>query len=438
MDDLLRQSGYRNYSEWKEAFERELNASAAGFVRIGYILKVARDTDVLVEAGYSSVTEYAKAEYGLSKDIVSRWMAINDKYSKGGYSPELEEKYAGYGVAKLQEMLTLPDHIADEIPPEMTRAEIQDIKREIKDEDSITELEVMMEEPPEERPLMEQVLRQLFYDHRELYTMTLRLQAMAAEFETNIIARSENVMDLLAPKGMRIEMVRISQIGRIMLTIRGTDYPIVLVNHRTQEKQEYPWRDFLCHLTNIFRDTVGLSIEEAWENEYGEPYKVAPPEPEPTPEPPKKEKKPAPKKPTAEERKKKAPKPEEKEEPKTEPVSQVEEDVESGAQEDSQSMDEQTEDTVVAEPEKEEVAPVQPDGISDEEEDTVEDEPERVTGEIVREEKGQLELLRDVSWLEKYITESKYDMALAAAEGIVRTLERKVKREQETDCIEDI
>lgn len=78
--------------------------------------------------------EFAKAEYNLSKDQVSRFIAINDKYSIDGYSDRLQEKYEGYGVAKLAEMLTLPEVVEDIIEPEMTRAEIQEIKREVREE----------------------------------------------------------------------------------------------------------------------------------------------------------------------------------------------------------------------------------------------------------------------------------------------------------------
>lgn len=39
------------------------------------------------------IAEFAKAEYGLSKDIVSRYIAINDRYSEGGYSDRLQDKY---------------------------------------------------------------------------------------------------------------------------------------------------------------------------------------------------------------------------------------------------------------------------------------------------------------------------------------------------------
>ena len=39
------------YQEFKKAFDAELYNQAEGFVRTGYLLKKARDTDILRESG---------------------------------------------------------------------------------------------------------------------------------------------------------------------------------------------------------------------------------------------------------------------------------------------------------------------------------------------------------------------------------------------------
>lgn len=70
---------YRNYAEYKQELDTELKKTAEGFVRIGYLLKVARDTRILAESGYQNVVEFAKAEYGIDKTQVSRFMNINDR-----------------------------------------------------------------------------------------------------------------------------------------------------------------------------------------------------------------------------------------------------------------------------------------------------------------------------------------------------------------------
>ena len=57
----------KTYREYKAELDGELQRTAEGFVRIGYLLKVARDTNILKESGYVNVVEFAKAEYGIDK-----------------------------------------------------------------------------------------------------------------------------------------------------------------------------------------------------------------------------------------------------------------------------------------------------------------------------------------------------------------------------------
>lgn len=93
-----------------------------GFVQIGYYLKIARDTHVLQESGYKSVTDFAAAEYGLDKSAVSRFIAINDRFAEDGYSDRLKDQYRGMGRAKLSVMLLLPEEITEELTPDYSKS----------------------------------------------------------------------------------------------------------------------------------------------------------------------------------------------------------------------------------------------------------------------------------------------------------------------------
>ena len=66
----------RTYGEFKAATDREVYNQAEGFVRLGYLLRKAEDTDILKESGYRTVTEFAKAEYGLTETYVSRYKRV--------------------------------------------------------------------------------------------------------------------------------------------------------------------------------------------------------------------------------------------------------------------------------------------------------------------------------------------------------------------------
>lgn len=263
------------YSEFKEQLDTEIKKSVESFVKIGYLLKIARDTEILYESGYPSMVEFAKGEYNLSKDQVSRFIAINDKYSVDGYSDKLQERYEGYGVAKLAEMLTLPDAVADIIEPEMTRAEIQEIKREVKEEQAITDIEVMIEKKDadlEDLTLLQKFIHQYFYENR------LDFIAMAAVIEDElptIDKTIEETLSVLAPSGIATKKVRIPGIGKLFLSIKGKDNNLELVNVRANETESIPWTDFLYNITQLYER--GTSKTD-WEQYYHEPFAEQKPE----------------------------------------------------------------------------------------------------------------------------------------------------------------
>lgn len=264
MNDLMK---IDTYKEFKTALETELKNQAEGFVRTGYLLKKARDTEILKESGYTSVAEFAAQEYGLSKDIVSRYIAINDRYSVNGYSEQLQEKYKGYGVAKLQEMLVLPDSIVELTSPEMSKREIQTVKKEYKEEAEKGDIEVMLEgQNPEQEQLtvLHKFLNQYFYENREKYI------ELAAVMEGQLTSDEavEKVLDVMAPSGMAIIPVRIRGIGKLMLSIKGKDNDVVLLNIRNDEKETLSWNMFIAsmHSENVSR--------EKWEEIYNEPFEV--------------------------------------------------------------------------------------------------------------------------------------------------------------------
>lgn len=118
-----------NWLALKGQLEEELRGAAAGFVRIGYLLRKIDETEGYKNDGSKSLSEWAKDNYGLSATAVSRFMAINKRYSVEGYSDQLKLEYAQYGSAKLSEMLALPDADLEMVSPEMKREDIREIKK---------------------------------------------------------------------------------------------------------------------------------------------------------------------------------------------------------------------------------------------------------------------------------------------------------------------
>ena len=144
MNDIVYTNSYEDY---KVEVGTELLKTSESFVRIGYLLKVARDTDVLNGTEYEgNYMKFAEKEFGLEKTQVSRFIRINDKFSVGGNSPELVEQYQGFGTRKLGIMLTLPDEVVEELSPEYTVKDMEEISEELKEEQKVSPLEAYAEE----------------------------------------------------------------------------------------------------------------------------------------------------------------------------------------------------------------------------------------------------------------------------------------------------
>ena len=265
------------YSDFKAAMDQEVRNVTQGFVRMGYLLKVARDTDILAESGYKTVAEFAAAEYGMNETYVSRFIGINDRYSEDGYSDHLQEKYQGYGMSLLAEMLTLPESIADAIPQGVTRQEIREIKREYEAEQKITPMEVMLEGQQagvEDLGMTGMAMRQYFYLHREQFADLAPIIDREEYSEDSV----ERIMEVLAPSGVAVLMVRVQGVGRLMISIRGKDQDVEVQNVRSLEKESPTWVGFLYILKLIY---AGLDLSDpkaSWEQVYGEEYKEEEPQ----------------------------------------------------------------------------------------------------------------------------------------------------------------
>lgn len=287
----------KTYQEYKQELDAVLTRTAEDFVQIGYLLKVARDTNILAESGYATVTDFAKAEYGIDKTQVSRFISINDRFSEDGYSDHLLTSYKGFGYAKLTLMLQIPDEINEVLPPTLSKAEIQDIKDEVDAESKVTDIEVEIEKaeaaavtdkpmlPPEGSPLYRN-LWQLGKEQEDLF----RKLWMVCFMET--ASRNRNnaeIIDVLIPQGDAVYTVRIPGERRTQIIVNSDGATIV--NLKTLERSKYT-EDQICLAVRSLVDG-GSSPEEQYKMLYGEDLtpeepEIAPVQPDETP----KEKKP--------------------------------------------------------------------------------------------------------------------------------------------------
>ena len=247
MEEIKSFEQIKTLDELTGALNSELNRAAISFVRIGYLLKTARDTDILKDSQYANMNEYAQDRFGLDKSQVSRFININDRFSIGGYSEHLKVEYEGYGQAKLALMLTLPDEINAELSPEYSKADIQAVKDEYDAEQKITPLEAMAEPAPsqpetEGDEFVALIVKQINDEHPEPIN----------DFHFNVrpLAEQMGITDHWEPDIKECYMpdeecaynIRISGQGRFLITMR--DKEITATNMRSLEKSSLSWEEF--------------------------------------------------------------------------------------------------------------------------------------------------------------------------------------------------
>lgn len=264
-----------NFVTLKQALGQELTKTSQSFVRIGYLLKRARDEEeILKDSGYSDVNEFASAEFGLDRSQVSRFTRINDRFSIGGYSEHLKSEYEQYGSAKLSLMLTLPDEINEELSPEYSKSEINAIKTEYEAEQKISDMEVLMEDAegiPDE--FIAAIVKELNDEHPDPVRFYHETCEIAKKLKVEPDA--EDTKEAFMPDGDRTYNIRISGQGRFMVNMK--DAGISVVNLRdTSQKSPISWEEFheALKADMAIRD---FSIEEEKPKE--KPKKVEPSKP---------------------------------------------------------------------------------------------------------------------------------------------------------------
>lgn len=276
MQEIIYTKGYEGL---KAELRAELSKSVESFVRIGYLLKVARDTNVLSESPYSNMEEFAFAEFKIDKGTASKFMNINDRFAEGGYSDRLKTEYSGIGWSKLSIMLQLPDSINEEITEGFSKSEIQAIKEEVEEAGRVTPMETLLEGETNTTAAVEDILDkailQLGESNPEIYTS---IHAAVGEgYSYNL----GDIKSIMAPSGENMYSIRIRGVGRILLSVKDYEETIALVNERTGEKETRLWDDVARSWLQII--DIDSKPEENWETTYGQSFpkneEVAPVQP---------------------------------------------------------------------------------------------------------------------------------------------------------------
>lgn len=248
-----------SYQEFKQELDTEMQKTVEGFVKIGFLLNYATETNIVKEGGYDNVNAFAKAEYGIDATQVSRFVNIYRRFGEPG-TPKLKSQYMDHGVAKLGIMLTLPDSINEQIGSDYSKADIRIIQGEIKAEQQVSDLEVMMEEKDSVQQSLPEPLRQIMYqlihDYPSEYELMYKTYA------------PEEICETLTPNGESAYTVRIPGIGKMMVFMKAEH--IVVINIRSNEKNIYEWQQFYDALQEYVQ--MGSTAIESWENVFNEKW----------------------------------------------------------------------------------------------------------------------------------------------------------------------
>lgn len=261
---------FAGYKDFEAAADRTANKIKEGFMEMGYILKMARDTDILQDSEYADYQDFAKRRYQLDPGTVSRYIRIVQNFSVDGNSHVLKDQYKDFGFAKLTIMLSIPDAINEALTPNLSKTEIQAIKDEVDAENQVSDIEVEIEKaeaaavtdkpmlPPEGTPLQ----RNLWQLGKEQEDLFRKLWTIC---NTDMHPLNTYIMDALIPQGDAVYTVRIPGERRTQIIVNSDG--ATLINMKTMERHEYAPQKICLEVDFLFLG--GSSPEERYEQLYG-------------------------------------------------------------------------------------------------------------------------------------------------------------------------
>lgn len=251
-----------NYQSRKEEIRRKLRETAENFVYIGYQLKRVRESREYEQDGYADILEFARKEFGLQKDDTYRFIRINDKYSIGGNSTELEESFKGMAQTKLSEMLNLPDEDMNLITTETTREDIRELKRfNSQEPESI---------PDKEGSDIQNIILEFFRPAAgrpasSLHDLLLDVLAIAEGNLTDpVLTQEELIQEKLNPKGNGT-----FRAGRYMLFLYDASNGLKYKAFGESENHQLSYLSFAKMTHLIFTSRNQKNELDPWENVYG-------------------------------------------------------------------------------------------------------------------------------------------------------------------------
>ena len=237
-----------DYIQCKTEIKESLTGIVKSFVKIGWQLTRINASKAYTLDGYNSITEFAKAEYDMNPDGVSRFMNVYERYSVPGDTPELQEQYKDFKFAQLTEMLQLTEEDQLLITPDTKRADIREIKKFNKENEHNPE-QLLNWKNGQENKIFDAIY-EFFRSSRELLNTLFGSDAYRA-------GSLEQMVEIVNPSGSRSYRK-----GTVFLMMYGSEKGI-MIKQIPQGTENMPWSEFF----NIVQDLFGEKAagDRTWE-----------------------------------------------------------------------------------------------------------------------------------------------------------------------------
>lgn len=237
-----------DYIQCKTEIKENLTGIVKSFVKIGWQLTRINASRAYTLDGYSSITEFAKAEYDMNPDGVSRFMNVYERYSLPGDTPELQEQYKDFKFAQLSEMLQLTEEDQQLITPDTKRADIRELKKFNKENEHNPE-QLLNWKNGEDNKIYKTVF-EFFRASRETLNDLFGSDAYRA-------GDMGQMVDIVNPSGSRSYRKE-----TVFLMMYGLDKGI-MVKQIPQGTENIPWSEFFNIVQDLFGEKAAGS--RTWE-----------------------------------------------------------------------------------------------------------------------------------------------------------------------------
>lgn len=244
--------------------QSEMENVAESYIAIGFYLKKIRDEELYKEKGFKNLHEYALETFRMSRTWAERIMEINDKFSEGGSSPQLAERYRGYGKSLLSEMLYLPEEIREEVPVTATVRDVREVAQTIREtKENYEDQTSLFDTEQEECDWMELLVRKIFETEKDSFKKMVDWIRKDPEREIE-----EEILAIVNPT--KFKMVRLDKANVMM-----SEKSLKVMPYRGQgEQKTYTYVAFGYAFEKVFYPNypdITMPIQKVYETVYEKP-----------------------------------------------------------------------------------------------------------------------------------------------------------------------